>query len=232
MTCNRQRLLLWGYLLIALGSAALYRGYGRRFLTLLPASDAALHSFSLSLLPGMAAFLLLFALSVFFSAPTTPLFCLAAGYLYGAVPGTAGAVLATTLGAGAAFLFFRRTIVPPPPYSRVEVGNLFFVLVLLRCSPWFPGPLINLFCGTNRVRPSFFVASTLLGSLPLVSVYTLTASRLRGPLEVSLLRSPEIVTALSVLGAISLISCLRPARVVAKHLRALAGPFPGLAGRK
>jgi uncharacterized membrane protein YdjX (TVP38/TMEM64 family) len=222
MTGKTHKQLLVGYLFIALVGIALYKVYGDRIWALLPAMVAGAQPFSWALLPGMGVFMVLFSLTVFFSIPANPLFYLAAGYLYGALPGTLLAVLATALGSGFACLFFRRTITVSPSFKRVEVDNLFLMLVLLRCSPWFPSPLINLFCGTIRVRPSIFAASTLLGSVPLVVVYTLTASRLHGPLEVSLLRSPEIIAALSVLGAVSLLGFLKPLRIVANHLRALA----------
>jgi len=227
MTGNKSRQLLAGYLLVVLAGIVLYSMCGPRLWALLPVTGISVQPFSCSLLPGIGVFILLFALTVFFSAPTNPLFCLAAGYLYGAVPGTIIAVLATTMGSATAFLFFRKTITPQRSLSKIKVGSQFVMLVLLRCSPWIPSPLINLYCGAVRVRPVLFAASTFLGSMPLVGVYTLTASRLRGPLEIALLSSPEVISALSVLGAVSLLGFLKPLRMVVSHLRTLSFPFPG-----
>jgi uncharacterized membrane protein YdjX (TVP38/TMEM64 family) len=213
--------LLGGYLAIVLAGGALCRLSGHRIVELVQAADTAGQPLSWGMVPVMALFILLFALTVFFSSPTNPLFYLAAGYLFGAARGTALAALATTLGSATAFLFFRMAVTPPA-FRRPEVRNLFLTLVLLRASPWFPSPLVNLFCGAARVRPTLFVASTLLGSLPLAGVYALAASRMRGPLDASLLRSPEIIAALAGLGAVSLAGLLQPLRVVAGYLPALA----------
>jgi uncharacterized membrane protein YdjX (TVP38/TMEM64 family) len=169
----------------------------------------------------MAAFAATLAVTVFFSAPTNPIFYLAAGYYFGLIYGTAIAALATVAGSGAAFLLFRRTLKPRRPSDELD-ANIFLTLCLLRCSPWFPAPLVSAFCGATRVRPGIFLASTFSGTLPLILAYTLTASRLRGPITLSILYSPEIVTALTVLGAVSVVGCLRPVRHVANYLKTLA----------
>jgi hypothetical protein len=44
---------------------------------------------------------------------------------------------------------------------------------------------------------------------------------MRGPLDISMIYSPEIITALIILGVVSLIGCLLPLRVAAKYLRTL-----------
>ena len=134
------------------------------------------------------------------------------------------ALLGTMLGSTAALYFFRKTTASPPALGKFEVKNVFFMLVLLRCSPWFPSPLINVFCGVIRVRLSTFLASTLVGTFPLVTIYTLTASRLRGPITASILYSPELLAALSVLSITSLLGFLQPIQVVTSYLRALAFP--------
>jgi uncharacterized membrane protein YdjX (TVP38/TMEM64 family) len=224
MTGNTQKYVLAGYLFLSLAGIAMYKIFGNSVWELFPATDAGEQLFSWSLVPNLGVFTLLFTLTVFFSIPTSPLFCLAAGYFYGVTTGIVVASLATTIGSGASFLLFRKTITPPPSYRSPEVGNLFLLLVLLRCSPWFPSTLITLFCGVSRVRPSLFTASTLFGTIPLISVYTLTASRMRGPFDISILYSPEIITAVAVLGTVSLIGLLRPLRVVTKSLSALTSP--------
>ncbi len=70
-----------------------------------------------------------------------------------------------------------------------------------------------------RVPFSTFLASNVLGTLPLVCTYTLVASRLRGPITVSILHSPELLGALTVFSVISLFGFLQPLHVVTSHLR-------------
>jgi uncharacterized membrane protein YdjX (TVP38/TMEM64 family) len=222
--------MLLGYLLIALAGITLYALFRHQLSALLP--QAPVGRLSWCDLRGITAFMLLFALTVFFSAPTNPLFFMAAGYLYGALAGTVIAVVATTIGSAAAFLFFRGTLAPKYSHTHqnLEQGKMLLMLTLLRSSPWFPSSLVNVFCGAIRVRPALFAASTVLGTIPLVSVYTLTASKLHGPLELSLLRSPQISAALFLMGALSLAGLLKPLRKVASHLRAVVLPLPARAG--
>jgi uncharacterized membrane protein YdjX (TVP38/TMEM64 family) len=230
MTGGERKKLLVGYLLMVLLVITLYSLFRQRLWGMLSDVPVTGQQLSLALLPGLATFMFLLALTVFMSAPTNPLFYLAAGYLYGALPGTIVSIVATTLGSVAAYLFFSSTI--PVPQSkglqRMESGKLLLLLLLLRCSPWFPGPLINVFCGATRVRPALFAASCMLGSIPLAGVYTLAASRLHGPLDVSLLRSPEIRVALLMMGGLSLIGLLKPLRLVAGQLRSVP-PAPSQA---
>ncbi len=222
MTGIRRKWLVIGYLAVALAGGAACRTIAPRLEALAAATDTSGAPFSGSVLSAMALFALIFALTVFLSAPTNPLFCLAAGYLFGAVRGTAVAALAITLGSMAAYCFFRMTVTPP--LRTPGLRNPFLTIALLRASPWFPAPLVNLFCGICRVRPLLFAASTMAGTIPLAGVYALAASRMRGPLDASLLRSPEIVTALAVLGAVSLVGFLRPLRIVAEQLRGVTAP--------
>jgi uncharacterized membrane protein YdjX (TVP38/TMEM64 family) len=228
MTGRERKKLLVGYLVMVLLVITLYCLFRHRLWGLLSAVPVTAQKLSLALLPGLAIFTLLFALTVFLSAPTNPLFYLAAGYLYGALPGTFVSIVATTLGSLAAYLFFSSTISVPQSkgLQSMEPGKLLLLLLLLRSSPWFPGPLINVFCGATRVRPALFVASCMLGSMPLASVYTLAASRLHGPLDVSLLRAPEIRVALLMMGGLSLVGLLKPLRLVASHLRSVPPTRP------
>jgi uncharacterized membrane protein YdjX (TVP38/TMEM64 family) len=218
--------ILIGYLAVAVAGIICFRSCGREIWALLPPAGVQELPLSWPLLLSMGIFILLFASTVFFSAPTNPLFYLASGYFFGSVKGTTIAVTATVLGSAAAFHFFRKTTSSPPALRRLEIKSVFLMLVLLRCSPWFPSPLINVFCGVIRVPFSTFLASTLCGTLPLVTIYTLTASRLRGPLSMSILYSPELLAALSVLGVISLLGFLQPLRAMTSYLRVLAFPSP------
>ena len=224
LTENSRKYLLWSYLALAFLGIAVFRYFGQQLLGLLPSAVTRDHPFSLGTALIMAGFVVLLAGGVLFSAPTNPLFYLAAGYFFGPVNGTVLALLATLLGSGCAFRFFGKTITLPAAASRLEVKRVFFVLALLRCSPWVPSSLINLFCGVTRVPWTVFLSSTLLGTAPLILVYTLTASRFKGPLAMSMLYSPEIIAAVSLLGLLSLLGFLQPLRAVMGYLRGLAFP--------
>jgi len=213
--------VLWGYLAVTIVAIALFNVYELQPEAFLSQTDRLAQSLPWSQFLSACVFAVAFAGIVFFSVPVAPLFCAASGYLFGVAEGTAMAVLATTAGSIAAFHFFRKTIEAPAGLRKLEVKNLFVVLLLLRCSPWFPGPLINVYCGISRVRSSVFLASTLFGTLPLICVYTLAASKLRGQLDMSLLYSPEIIASLTVLSVISISGFLPPLRAVANYLRAL-----------
>ena len=224
MTETSRKRLAWGYVTIALLAFVLCRMYDVQPDALLLGSDRPAQVLSWREAAALLAFAAAFASSVFFSVPVAPLFYVASGYLFGVAEGTIVAVLATTSGSLAAFHFFRKTVRVPPAFRKIEIKNLFLVLLLLRSSPWFPSPLINVYCGVTRTRVSTFVASTLLGTLPLICVYTLAASRLRGHVDASLLYSPEIVASLVVLSVISVSGLLPPLRIVASHLHALRLP--------
>jgi uncharacterized membrane protein YdjX (TVP38/TMEM64 family) len=222
------KFILIGYMAVALAGIICFQTCGRELWALLPSAVAQEQPLSWPLMLSMGIFILLFASTVFFSAPTNPLFYLASGYFFGSVKGTTVAVTATVLGSAAAFHFFRKTTSTPPALRRLEIKSVFLMLVLLRCSPWFPSPLINVFCGVIRVPLSTFLASTLCGTLPLVTIYTLTASRLRGPISMSILTSPELLAALTVLGVVSLLGFMQPLRAITSYLRVLAFPSPKL----
>jgi uncharacterized membrane protein YdjX (TVP38/TMEM64 family) len=224
MTEKSRRYIALGYLSVALAGIMLCKVYGIPLFALPPSMAELVQPVSWTQALGMCTFTVAFVGCVFFSIPVAPLFYVASGYYFGVVEGTAVAALATTLASLAAFQFFKKTIVSPAALRKLEVGNLFFVLLLLRCSPWFPSALINLFCGVFRVRASVFVASTLIGTLPLICVYTLAASKLRGHLEMSLLYSPEILASLIVLSVISLGALFSPLRRVTHYLQDLLLP--------
>ncbi|SPF51580.1 membrane hypothetical protein [Syntrophobacter sp. SbD1] len=224
MTGNARKYVLSGYLAVAMAGIVSALTSSHELLVLLPPTAAQQQPLSWPLVLGMGIFILLLAGTVFFSVPTNPLFYLAAGYLFGFVTGSVLAVMATTLGSVASLYFFRNTTSSQPVLQRLKVKNVFLMLVLMRCSPWLPSPLINVFCAMARVPFSTFLASTVFGTLPLVCAYTLVASRLRGPITVSILHSPELLGALTVFSVISLAGFLQPLHVVISHLRGSSIP--------
>jgi uncharacterized membrane protein YdjX (TVP38/TMEM64 family) len=216
---NARKYVLSGYLAVAMAGIVYALTRSHELLALMQSAAAQQQLLSWPLVLGMGIFILLFAGTVFFSVPTNPLFYLVAGYLFGSITGSVLGVTATTLGSVASSYFFRKTTPSPPALQRLGVKNVFLMLVLLRCSPWFPSPLINVFCGMARVPFSTFFASSVFGTFPLVYSYALVASRLRGPLTVSILYSPQLLGALTVFSVISLVGFLQPLHIVINHLR-------------
>ena len=171
---------------------------------------------------GAGTLFIAIAVSVFFSIPPGPLLYIAFGYFYGPYEGTILADLATTAGSVGAFCFFRNAIPPGDVRKRIKVRNVFVTLLLLRCSPWVPNPLITVFCSAFDVGIVTFTLSTCLGLLPLIAVYTLAASRLGDHLDTSVLTSPEFAAAFGLLSAVSLLGLLRPVRILLAYLKAVS----------
>lgn len=201
---------------------AVYKSFSAEIEALLLAGgDASGWAGAMPHVIGAATLFTAFALSVFFSLPPGPLFYIAFGYYYGPVEGTIIADLATTAGSVGAFCFFRSAIPPSDIRKRVDVSNVFVTLLLLRSSPWIPNPLITAFCSAFEVGIVPFTLATFLGTMPLIAVYTLAASRLRHNLDLSALWSPEVAMAFGLLTAVSLLGLLKPVRILLDYLKAI-----------
>ncbi len=170
---------------------------------------------------GAATLFAAFAVGIFLSIPVGPLFYIAAGYLYGPFDGAIFSDFAVTAGSVAALCFFRHTVPKSDALKRVAVGNVSITLLLLRSSPWIPNPLITVFCSAFDVGIVTFMLTTFIGTMPLIAVYTLAAGRLHDQLDVSVLYSADFAVALGLLGAVSLLGCLKPLRTVLGYLRAV-----------
>lgn len=160
-----------------------------------------------------AAYVLALGLCAFLSLPVGPLFYLAGGYLFGVVEGTLLAACGNALGVTAAGAFVRTVLPGGNHFAHYATSRLVGTLVLLRLSPWFPAPLITVFCGVTQIphRVAFF--ATVVGTGPLICAYALVASRLRGPLDISVLKSPDLLFAIALLGVLSLTVLLEPLRL-------------------
>ncbi len=170
---------------------------------------------------GATSLFTAFVVSIFFSIPAGPLFYIAFGYFYGAYEGALIADMATTAGSAGAFFFFRAVIPPGGSLTKLDVRNVFATLLLLRSSPWIPNPLITVFCSSFDVGIVTFTLATFIGTMPLIFVYTLAASRLHGDLDISVLYSTEVTVAFGLLGAISLLGFLKPLRIILDYLKAI-----------
>lgn len=216
-----KRLLVLAYLLLMAGGMALGRAYGLDAATALAAMRAGLHGGPVNAVAA-SGYVLTLALCVFLSLPANPPLYLLGGYLFGAVEATLLATLGNALGATGAYRFFSAALPAGVRIPFLESDRAFATLVLLRLSPWFPAPLINLVCGMAKVPRRRFFLSTLLGSMPLIFAYALAASRLRGPLDMSALNSPELLLATGLLGVLSLVALREPLRLAQRLRRDLA----------
>lgn len=170
---------------------------------------------------GAAIMFAAFAIAIFFSIPAGPLFYIGFGYFYGALAGTLIAATATTVGSAAAFRFFRNALPPSVHRDSVAVSNVFVTLLLLRSSPWIPNPLITLFCSAFDVGITSFIVTTFFGTMPLIAVYTIGASRFGDHFDLSLFTAPEFTAAFGLLAVVSVLGCLKPVRVLLAYLKAV-----------
>jgi len=152
---------------------------------------------------------------VIFSAPFTVVLNLFAGYLFGSLVGALTADAAVTMGSYALFMFsrsitqimrgdcFRLKIVAVSPTKTV------LMLLFLRLSPFIPASAVNVGCGALGVKPLFFVLTTLLGSLPLILIYTLIGRHLGAINQIGDIYDQKLVIILILLGLLSLAPLLK-----------------------
>ena len=164
-----QRTVLW-----VLGAAALVAA-----LVLLPVNQWLL--WLIERIQGMGAlgaavFVVAYVAATVLLLPGSIL-TLGAGFAYGPVYGTLLVMLASNLGANAAFLLGRtvmreritRRIAGDARFSAVDAAvgaQGFRVVLLLRLSPLFPFNLLNYALGLTRVRQRDYALGSLLGMFP------------------------------------------------------------------
>lgn len=133
---------------------------------------------------GALVFGLIYLVAEVLAVPATPL-TLSAGYLFGAVQGTAIVLLAATAAACVAFFVgktFLRTWVEDmlqenPKFAKLDkaIGKEGFKLLLLvRLSPIFPFALSNYLYGASSIDFASYFWATLLGFAPGTVAYVYT----------------------------------------------------------
>jgi uncharacterized membrane protein YdjX (TVP38/TMEM64 family) len=227
MSPRVQRIAQLAYIAAVLAGILIYRVYNAEIQAQLHAAGDlnGLASWMQQAVWAMALFLAL-ALSIFFSIPAGPLFYIAFGFFYGPYKGALVAGLATTGGSAAAFWFFRHAITRSAPVQRVGIKNVFATLLLLRSSPWVPNPLITLFCSAIDVGIGTFALTTFIGTMPLIAIYTIAASRLHGHFDASVLYSTDIIVAFGLLGAVSLVGFAKPVKIALDCLKTIQADVP------
>jgi uncharacterized membrane protein YdjX (TVP38/TMEM64 family) len=119
-------------------------------------------------------FFLLSVVLVFFAFPAMPLIYIASGYCTEYWVGETAVVMGSAVGGLGAFLLFRDHIPGRHRQSRHDCSSLrmWFTLLGLRLSPVVPAPLVNVFAALAGVSPLQQLATTLIGSAPLIFFYT------------------------------------------------------------
>ena len=113
--------------------------------------------------------------------PAVPLTA-SAGYLFGAVEGTAIVLFSATIAAGVSFLIGRSLLrswvervagesAQFQAIDRAVASEGFKIILLLRLSPIFPFALSNYFYGLTAVEFGPYLAATLLGFAPGTFLY-------------------------------------------------------------
>lgn len=166
-----------------------------------------------------AGYVLVYAGAVALSLPGAAVLTLAGGFLFGALWGTALAVLGATAGATAVFLLARAVFGGEalarlgPRAERLAAAirrDALPWLLALRLVPVFPFFLVNLVPACVGIRLPLYVVTTLLGIIPATAVFGLAGAGLGGVLDAggapdaAAVLSPEVIAALTGLGLLSL----------------------------
>lgn len=198
-----KRFLLFSLVIIAI-TLIYYFGLSRYIsLEQLKANDGAIRYFvSNYYILSVGLFIGLLCISVILSLPLLALFALAGGYLFGVIPGIIFTALGSTCGVACAYslyrLFFTESMSKKyrMKFHRFEEqvkndgANYLLMLQFLGVVPFF---VINIIAVLARIPFRTLVWTTLLGSLPFITVYVLAGSQLRSVSSLSDLLSVRMV---------------------------------------
>jgi uncharacterized membrane protein YdjX (TVP38/TMEM64 family) len=177
----------------------------RTLLTDLRAAHAVLFS---------AAFVLIYVVQTAFFLPGAGILSLAAGAIFGVLPGTLLVVTGATVGAILAFLVSRtllRDWVVRTFGGRMEgidrglrESGLPYLL-FLRLVPAFPFFLVNLACGVTGLPLRTFALGTLFGIMPVSLVFVNAGASLAAIESVRQVASPRVLGSFALLGLFALL---------------------------
>ena len=130
---------------------------------------------------GAAYFAAVYVVAEVLALPAVPLTA-SAGYLFGAVEGTAIVLFSATIAASVSFLIGRSLLrswvervagesAQFQAIDRAVASEGFKIILLLRLSPIFPFALSNYFYGLTAVEFGPYLAATLLGFAPGTFLY-------------------------------------------------------------
>ncbi|MCP2257714.1 putative membrane protein YdjX, TVP38/TMEM64 family, SNARE-associated domain [Streptoalloteichus tenebrarius] len=160
-----------------------------------------------------------------------PLLSLAGGTLFGAVAGSALAVVGATAAALASF-FVARALGRDLVAARLERGALgrvdgllrrhgWLAVLQLRLLPVVPFSAVNYACGVTSLRPAHFALGTAVGSVPATVLVVLAGASLDDP------TSPGFLVPL----VLAVVLCAGAALVARRRARDHAATGPGGTGQ-
>lgn len=173
-------------------------------------------------LGGLVIFLTAFALLATLTLPVATLFCLAGGYLFGALVGSAAALAGACLSAGLTFLLaryaggravrLRLSAGRANTWLNVLERDATWYLILLRIVPVAPFFAINVAAGVTNVGFIHFMLTTTVGLIPITIIYASVGASLNSILDArdmlgpALLLRPQIGLPLAALATIVITS--------------------------
>lgn len=173
-------------------------------------------------LGGLIIFLIAFALLATLTLPVASLFCLAGGYLFGVLVGSAAALAGACLSAALTFVLARyaggRAVRLRLAAGRADTWltalerDATWYLILLRIVPVAPFFAINAAAGITGVGFIHFMLTTTVGLIPITIIYASVGASLNSILEArdmlgpALLLQPQIGLPLAALATIIIAS--------------------------
>lgn len=171
---------------------------------------------------GLFIFVTAFALLAMLTLPVATLFCLAGGYLFGALIGSAASLAGACCAAALTFLLARyaggRTVRMRLAAGRADTWltalerDATWYLILLRIVPVAPFFAINAAAGVTGVGFGHFLLTTTIGLIPITIIYASVGASLNSILDArdmlgpALLLQPQIGLPLAALATIIITS--------------------------
>jgi uncharacterized membrane protein YdjX (TVP38/TMEM64 family) len=177
---------------------------------------------------ALAAFGLVYALTVAFSIPGALVLTLSGAMLFGWAANAAVVVTAATLGASAVFLAARFGLGDPlrarggAALQKMKAGfrkNAFVYLLALRLIPLFPFWLVNLAPAFLGVPLATFVLATAIGIMPGTFVFSVIGEGLGSVVEAGGVIEPKEILTPPMIAALIALAALAVAPVAYKRWR-------------
>jgi uncharacterized membrane protein YdjX (TVP38/TMEM64 family) len=178
--------------------------------------------------PLVTALMFLVATTVlaFLAFPSMPMIYMAAGFYMDGFGGGATVLLGSAVGGLSAFLFyrkhFRRTWVP---LNQQSARNIWLTLIGLRLSPLVPAPLVTFFAAGFHVSPLQYLTTSLIGSAPLVLLYSQIGQQGHQFLSGGTVHWRQFSGCLVILTLSTLLSAMGPWRSVLNEFKQLKGSY-------
>lgn len=167
-------------------------------------------------------FLVATAVLAFLAFPSMPIIYMAAGFYMDQFVGGATVLLGSVFGGLSAFLFYRKHFRRPwVPLNQRSARNVLVTLIGFRLSPLVPAPLVNFFAAAFHISPLQYLTTNLIGSAPLVLLYSQIGKQGHQFLSGGALYWPQFSGYLVILILSTLLSAMGPWRSVLNELKGL-----------